>query len=489
MKKLIKGLISVLLISVLVFSLCSINVFAASTVISFNKKSVSVGDSVTVTVTFNAGEAMYGVEGVVNYDSNVLEYKSGNAQGSAGSLKIVEAPSGEKKVSYTLTFTAKKAGSCVVSVADCNYSGQTTDKGLSGASATMTVKDASLPSNANLKSLKISAGNLSPAFSPNVTSYNITVKNSVTELKVYAVPADSKSKVDVNGSAKLAIGKNTRSIVVTAPNGTQKTYTLNITRNETDDEVIEPETPTNPLEVTVDGATYTILTDLSGVKLFSGFNVEQIDFSGSTVAVAIDNDENYELFYLASAEKPEGEPYVYNSVENTFEKLQYYVQGEYAYIFSDIPSDTTVPDSFYASNVKIGGVDVKCYASSGSGMSDFYYIYCFADGRYGFYRYDSRENSIQRYPELKPVSIETSIEDESKDKNFIDRFKSLSSNGKITLVALALVSLAIIALIVIIVVKLIIRKKSEEQFEEEILNNPDFDSIMVDGFVFDDNDE
>ena len=485
MKKLIKGLISVLLISVLVFSFCCINVSAAGTVISFNKKSVSVGDTVNVTVTFNAGEKMYGLEGVINYDSNILEYKSGNASGSAGSLKIVESPSGETKTSYTLTFTAKKAGSCAVAVADCFYSGETTDKGLSGAAATVTVKDATLSGNANLKSLRISAGNLSPAFSPSVTNYNITVKNSVTELLVYAVASDSKAKVDVNGNSKLQIGKNTRSVIVTAVNGTQKTYTLNITRNETDDEIIEPETPANPLDVTVDGAPFTVLSDISAIKLFNGFSVSQTDFAGSKVSVAVDEEGNYEIYYLKSAESEEAVPYTYDKEDEIFEKLQYFTQGEFTYIFADIPNDTTVSDDYYTTNAKISGMDVKCFASNKAGMGDFYYIYCFNGEKYGFYRFDSRENIMQRYPELELLDIETFVDSKPKGDSIIDRFNSLTMNGKITIIALMLVVLAIIVLIIVFIIKLFAKKKVEN-FENDIINGQDFESVDIDGFVFDD---
>lgn len=485
MKRIVKSLLSVLLVLILVCSICSINVFAAGTVISFNKKSVSVGDSVVVTVTFNAGEAMYGLEGVVNYDSSVLEYKSGNAVGSAGSLKIVESPSGQTKQSYSLTFTAKKAGSCIVSVADCNYSGQTADKGLSGASATVTVKDASLSANSNLKSLTISEGSLSPAFSPSVTSYNVTVKNSVTELDVYAVASDSKAKVEVGGKSELVIGKNKRTIVVTAPNGTQKTYTINITRNETDDEVIE-ETPTGPLTVTVNNVNYTVLADISQVTLFNGFAAESLELSGSTVAVAVDEDENFEIFYLVAEGSQQPEPFVYRTVDNSFEKLQYLTQGEFSYIFTEIPNDTTVPEDFYTTNAKISGMDVKCYASEKKGMSDFYYIYCFADGNFGFYRFDSRENTMQRYPELELLDIDAYAESKEIEENgFFGRFASLSANGKITIIALLLVLLAIIALIILLVVRFIMNRRARVAFEDEMFED-DFDSVSVDGFVFDD---
>lgn len=481
MKNTIKAFISLFLVFTMMVSIYSFNASAAGAVIAFSKNSVSVGDSVTVTVTLNAGEAMYAVGCVVNYDSSILEYKSGNATGGAGVLKIIESPSGETKVSYALTFTAKKSGSCGVSVADCSYSGVTEDKGLSGAAATITVKDATLSGNSNLKSLYLSSGTLSPAFSASITSYNVSVKNSVTECRISATAADSAAKVEVTGSATLKIGKNTRSVIVTAPNGTQKTYTINITRSETDDEVTSSEEPTdtNPLEVAVEGVNLTLASDISSVKLFNGFSSTQVDFRGTKVAVATDESKEFMIYYLKSSDSDELIPYIYDEKNEVFEKLKYYSQGEYTYIFADIPDDSMVPDTFYATNAKISGMDVKCYALSTSNTSDFYYIYCYSNGKYGFYRFDSRENVLQRYPELELEKIET-LSNEKSD-SVINRFKSLTNNAKIIVISLMLIILAAIALCVILIIKLVSRKKYDD-FENGLISDEDFDTINIESF-------
>ena len=116
MKHFLKSLLGLLVCISVLFSMLAINTYAAGTTIAFSKKSLTVGESVTVTVRFNAEEAIYGVSAVVNYDNNVLNYASGNAVGGAGSVRLVESPSGETAVSYALTFTAVASGNCTVSV-------------------------------------------------------------------------------------------------------------------------------------------------------------------------------------------------------------------------------------------------------------------------------------------------------------------------------------------------------------------------------------
>lgn len=474
MNKMFRALMSLLIVCVMLFSICAINVSAAaSTVLYFNKKSVTVGETVNVTVTFNADEAMYGVEGVINYDSSILEYKSGVATNSAGVLKIVESPSGEKKVSYTLTFTAKKAGSCAISVADCFYSGQTTDAGFTGTAATLTVTDKTLSANADLKSLYLSTARLSPSFSSNTTTYNVTVKNSVTECKISATPVDPNAKVTVEGSATLKVGANTRTVVVTAPSGAVKKYVVNITRAETDADI---PVEIDPLEVNVEGYKMVIATNISTEKLFEGFTATQAEFNGTDVAVAVDESGEYTIYYLKTLDSDVLVPYLYDENNGIFEKLKYFTQGENSYIFTDIPKDKTMPDEFYVTNTTISGMNVKCYASSAANMGDFYYIYCYTNGVYGFYRYDSRENVLQRYPELELDEIEVSTE--VKDDSLSKRFNSLTVNAKIIVIAGAFVLCAVLALIIVLVIKLF-RKNKYDDYDEDMIEEDDFEEVTV----------
>lgn len=480
MKKSFRAIMSMLLICIMLLSVCSFNASAASTIISFSQKSITVGETVSVTVTFNAGEAMYGLEGIVNYDSDLLEYKSGVATSVGGMLKIVESPSGETKTSYKLTFQAKKAGSCVISVEDCHYSGQTTDKGLTGASASLTVTDKSLSSNANLKTLYVNNGRLTPSFSPNNTVYEVSVKNSVTECKISATPADAGAKVTVEGSATLQVGKNTRTVVVTAPSGAVKKYTINITRSETDEEVPIEE---SPLELDVDGTRMVLATDISMAKLFDGFTASEVDYNGNTVAVAVDGAGEYTIYYLKVLGEDTLVPYLYDEYNGVFEKLKYYTQGENAYIFADIPSDKAVPENFYTTNAQIAGMNVKCYASGEAHMSDFYYVYCYTGWEYTFYRYDTRENTLQRYPELELTNIEVTTPKEKQ--NIVDRFGSLPMNAKVIVIAIVVVAVAVLALIIILVVKFF-RRDRYDDFDDEMLDEDDFDDVEVEGFNFSD---
>ena len=86
-------------------------------------------------------------------------------------------------------------------------------------------------SNANLSNLGIKPNDFS-GFKPTITTYNVTVSEDVEEINVYATAQDSKATVSGTGKKQLESGKNTVSVVVTAEDGTSKTYTININKSE-----------------------------------------------------------------------------------------------------------------------------------------------------------------------------------------------------------------------------------------------------------------
>jgi hypothetical protein len=94
---------------------------------------------------------------------------------------------------------------------------------------------------ADLASLKLSAGSLSPAFSADTTQYAVLVPETVTAVKVTAEAAQPRSVITVDGAIvpsgrasgwnELVSGENAIAVVVTAEDGvTTKTYTLQVTR-------------------------------------------------------------------------------------------------------------------------------------------------------------------------------------------------------------------------------------------------------------------
>ncbi|BAU52047.1 cadherin-like beta sandwich domain-containing protein [Mucilaginibacter gotjawali] len=100
-------------------------------------------------------------------------------------------------------------------------------------------------SNNNLAELQLAGVTKSMAFSASVTNYAASVGNAVTSVTINARAQDANASVTVNGTypisgitfdaVSLAVGVNQINIVVTAQNGTTKTYTVLVTRAQSSD--------------------------------------------------------------------------------------------------------------------------------------------------------------------------------------------------------------------------------------------------------------
>lgn len=73
-------------------------------------------------------------------------------------------------------------------------------------------------------------------FKSGTTSYKTTVPEDVAEVEVYARTTSSKATVTGTGKKKLENGTNKVEVIVTAENGTKKTYTIEITREGKNEE-------------------------------------------------------------------------------------------------------------------------------------------------------------------------------------------------------------------------------------------------------------
>ena len=103
---------------------------------------------------------------------------------------------------------------------------------------TITLRAITLAGDNTLKNLTVSPGTLAPIFSAATQDYTVSMASTVTEVTIVATKSDSNAvlsgdvpnegratlKLDGPGTAK------TISMIVTAPNGTSRTYTITVKR-------------------------------------------------------------------------------------------------------------------------------------------------------------------------------------------------------------------------------------------------------------------
>ncbi len=112
-----------------------------------------------------------------------------------------------------------------------NTSNSTNSSSNSSSNTSSATTQSEESSNANLKMLGIRPTEYDfSGFKSGTTTYKVTVPADVEEVEVYGTAQDSNAKVSGLGTKKLEEGMNDLSIVVTAEDGTEKIYTIQVTR-------------------------------------------------------------------------------------------------------------------------------------------------------------------------------------------------------------------------------------------------------------------
>lgn len=482
MTRIFKKALPIIVIVCLLLSTVAIQASAAGSSVAFSKNKLTVGETLTVTARFSTatGNPMYGLECYVDYDPKVLQFTAGNNANliTDGRVKVVLQSAGRISLSEQLTFKTLKVGSSAIKVNQIFYVNKDeVEQKLSDSSATVTVINTSdkASDNANLKSLNVSAGELTPAFSPSVTSYNVTITNDVTELWVQPSLADSKATYVVKGSANMQVGANTRTIVVTAENGNIKSYTVNIIRLDENGQVPGTETPpdvTNSIEVTANGDTLYIDEDFSDVELPAGFEITDYVYNDSTVPAI--SDGAYIVLYLIDPEEVNTGFYVLGADLDFTPLIKLTVGGQNYYV---LPTEDMPEGYKTAEGYQIGEITLPAYVSTDVADSEFFLIYAKGPGgKTAFYRYDTIDRTLQRQTNLKLVDDSVDVDNEQdKPANFIDGVKrffsglmGLTTDGKIVAISILAIILLLVAAIIILIIKIATAgRKSREKKEKK----------------------
>ena len=456
-----------------------ISAYASSAKISFSDPSATVGQEFSVNVKISSQDGNLGASDVVlSYDPSVIEFVSGNnASGGAGSVRLVGTmdSNSTKAFSYTLKFKAVQAGNTSISVGsyevyDSDAQAVTVSK--TGTASVKVKAPATSSAEAALSSLKISPGTLSPAFSPNVTSYTAQVGASVDKLAVSASAKDSKAKVLVSGDSGLKVGANTVVCKVTAEDGqTTKSYTITVNKLDTVDVPSEAETEaeteavgttpvvTNGLDVEIDGVSYTVATEFDASLLPEGYTQSTCTYGGSEVQCGNGNDLT--LLYLQGADG-NGAFYIY--IPESGVLSPYVTIDVTAKSILVLPPDESVqiPDGFMETTIQLNGTyKVQGWVWKSDEQQKYCVVYGMNEsGEKSLYRYDIAEKTFQRY--FEDPSLATKYDD-AQVEEIVDKYNALCRDYNIRFVMLAVLGVACVILFFIVINLLLKRKKWREE--------------------------
>ncbi len=281
---------------------------AAGLVINFSKSTANVGDTVTVTVTGQgvSGKVNLSVSGNATLSENSVFVDNGAASvnltvNGTGSIRVTATAADMADSSTATVYTGSTGGT--ITVASTSSSGSSSDSSSSsGSTSGNSTSSTRKSSNANLSNLGIRPNDFS-GFTPGTTTYNVTVPEDVESVEVYATAQDSKATISGTGNKTLEYGENALSVVVTAEDGTTKTYTVNVTREG-------EESTEEPTEI-VNGLSNITIGDLELTPSFKTdvyeYTVKYIGEDTSLDIQTVATDPSYTVEILGNEELKEGE--------------------------------------------------------------------------------------------------------------------------------------------------------------------------------------
>ena len=468
-----KRIISVLAVIVILTLAVSVPAFADSSTIALSKSKVTVGSNVTVTLRYNAGYKMYAIDLSLNYNSSVLQYVSGGTN-NGSTVKIVEVLSGETSKSFSVTFKAIAEGSGSLQLS-ASASGDS--KGSASAGATVTVNAVQPSSNANLGSLTLSEGALSPAFSASTTKYTASVKYPVEKITISANAAVGDSTVSGAGTFDLKVGDNSRILTVTAASGAKKTYTVTVKRMSEEETAAaeQDERDRNPYLIVINGADRLLVPDLSAMPAFYGYTLSNVERKGAQIGAFNDNAEKYQLFWSTDPNGADGAFFSRDEQDN-FTRVKYIQTGDRIYIIEPFKEDINVDARFVPTEYEVNGEKISCYKYSDESLSDFYVFYCYINGKSDYYMLDTAENTVQREPTF--VSQNIVVQSEAP-ASLIERFNQLNTQAKIILLLLLFAAVLVLVLVVLLIIKAASGKKEKPKSDDDIIPDINFNETQI----------
>lgn len=225
---------------------------AASFDAKISATTVTVGESVIVTLTANNAAGMYSV----TKNNNNLSVTSGSTEEWLENASTKITFKAEKEGTTTITAQTKdmtdfdendvkvtKTFNVTVKAKEETKQPENTNSGSTnnnnsentGSSNNQSKPTTTKSNNSKLKMLGIRPHDFKN-FKSGTTTYYVSVPNDTEEVEVYAEKQESSQKISGTGKVKLKEGSNTVKVVCTAEDGTTKTYTMYITREKAEEQ-------------------------------------------------------------------------------------------------------------------------------------------------------------------------------------------------------------------------------------------------------------
>lgn len=398
-----KRVIKYLSIMICTFIISTSYVKAASYDISVTSNTVTVGNSVTLTIK---GNDLAGKFTLSSSNASVASLSSGSVwiDNDSKRVTINTNNAGTAVITISASDVTSYDGNSVTgnkSVTITVNSKPTSNPGNGGNKTGTTTKNNSSTkkksSNNYLSSLTVEGYTLDKEFKKDTTEYSISVENEVKSIKVNAQLDDSSAKVTGTGEIEVKEGSNKIEIKVTAENGEERVYVLNVTVKEL-----------NLIEITINKKKYSIIRKESeDITIPSNYEKSSIKM-GEEDVLCYKNSKTNNIILILQDDKGNKKLFSYDEKTKKYTEYSSLSVGDTTFNIIDMPNNL-IPKgyskvTFTYNNNKLAGYQIidknKTYAADDNVKgSDFYLFYAINEktGEKALYVYDKLEGTIQRF--------------------------------------------------------------------------------------------
>ncbi len=393
MKKISLFLVS--LVTSIIF-INNVNAATATAKVTASSTRIVAGNTVRIRVNISSGAPLGSWEYSLNYDKDLMRLVSSDV---TPHYAAAATNSNTKSVTYNYSFKSLKSGKATFSLSSVAVlDWDVVNMGVNRSGVTVNIitqadLEASYSKDNYLKSLSIEGYEMD--FNKDNTEYSLTVEPEVKSITINGTKNDSRSTISGLGTKDLTEGLNKIYVVVTAQNGTKRTYTINVNVKEL-----------QPINVTIGETQYTVVRSLEGINIPNTFVEKTMTIDEEEFTSVYNEKTDITLVLLKDVD---GNINFYQYENNNYKKFNYLNFGNLNIQVLDLDEILKgyikKTEVLNEEKIEVLKVDEESPYSLIKGLN-------LETNEANFYSYDEKENTIQRYI-LQEEKILSNIKEEN----------------------------------------------------------------------------
>lgn len=501
MKKITAFLLAVLLIAAGIFGFSGTisKAASASFSVSVSNPSATVGDTVTVTVTFNT-DVQATAQFSLGYNASILSPNGAtnglfenSAEGTSQSFSFTVVGAGSTAItaSGSGATLGSTPGPLTVGSGSASFSGSApvapTEPTPTPTEPTTTTPPTTQPPTPETEPSS-PAPTVPTAPAPSSSDSNSNEESIAASIAESIRASEAEAESIRNSIAASEAASREESIQAELESQDSETSETNEEETEETEETTEDSKKLEQEQesaaivafstmlvdgkaTTVDGKTLEMAETLDGIDLPSGYSISKISQGGQEYEVA-KGKNGLILYYLMDGDK--GEFYLFDDDENVFYPYVSITSGSETYVILKPGKSIKIPGNLKSADLTIDGKSVSAWQSDDADDASIYIVFA-ADskGQRGFYRYNEKEKTLTAYSSSGTSAVDTSTAAGSAASQNTKKNAEADHSSLFTI--LKVIACVVAILIVALVAVLILRKKSHTTYDGDDGSDSDYE--------------